>query len=473
MQALSIAPPRGRIAPLEAQVGGGENVIQRQPATSTSPSASAGVIQRISWPWNWRWPWSRTAEPDRYEQLSESDRRIAHFTDAIHQQGQTYERQRAVVGGNAPSYDFADPSEIHGMRHAYNEFHSDAVTSAKVSTARTAAEKTRQVSSVAAKIGTLVTHLGQIEGNDALGDNGLIAGGTSAGVGALGSLVEAGMDIHDVATSEDKKKDKGLKTLSALGSLANATNSGASGVRQISGLVGMGGNIASAAATVAAPAAIAKGGAAVITGLATGGLAHYRSRRLQEIATSPSISGENEGIARFAGENQWLKAKTNYGRAAGGALTVLGGALLLAAGLSNPIGWALLAAGGLVGLGVGAYKMYKKHQQGKLLAQGTGTYAGLENIVPSEPELGSGGLADLFKTRSMRRRDVVRGRIGVKLAESEQRDSRFTPPETDTLNRIGRQLGVSRLDTQRLGLMMDAQEVKKARSKAYARALNY
>ncbi len=431
--------------------------VQRK-QTDGKPTASA-VIQRWEWPWNW----GKKKEQDRYADLSASDRRNAEYLDAIAQQEREHDLNQNEIGG--PSFQYASYMDVYNNRESARRFHARADMSLQTPSLRSKAEKSQAVSSGVSKLGTFVTHAGQVRGNDALGTTGRITGGVGGGLGAVGSLFEASLETHDIITSYDKKKDKAIRSVGVLGPLSNAASSAASGVKQVSGLMpGTAGTLSSIAGAVAAPAAIAKGGADVITGLATGGLAHYRSNRLQEMEER----GAQRGIARFAKESQWNKAKSNYGKAAGGALSVAGGALLLAVGLSNPIGWGLLAGAGLIGLGLTAYKMYKKHQQGKQLQDPAyqGALARNNINVPDDAQLGPGGLGNIFKTKSMRRQDAVRGLIAARLAESEHGNR--------NLSEIGGHLGVSALDDQHLPLSdqkRDEQKAKRARS--YARALDY
>lgn len=424
-------------------------------------SAQAPVqMKRTFWQWLTRQP----ETPDPRAGLSPSDRIAYDALQAINQQSQQYQRDRSVVR-RGPSDQYATFEDVGRERYAAGRFQDDADRSLQTPAMRAKAEKAKLGSTGVSKLGTLGTHVGQVIGNDTLGTSGRITSGVGGGLGALGSLFEAGVETHDIVTSHDKKKDKAVRSIGLLGTLSNATNSGASAVGQVGSMVSGTGTLSSIASTVAAPAAIAKGGADVITGLATGGLAHYRSNRLEEVENRPRAYAER-GIAGFAKDSQWNKAKSNYGKAAGGALGVAGGALLLAAGLSNPIGWALLALGGLAGLGLAGYRMYKKHQQGKKLLQQTDAMEAGGIHVPSDEELGSGGWRNFFKTKSMRRQEAVRGNIAARLAEDEQGNS--------VLREIGGHLGVSRVDPHTARLLEEQQNKQKMkRARSYARALDY
>ncbi len=432
------------------------------PTQSENPSAPSEVVQR------WKWPWQKADPPSPSEGLSARERQAAEVGNNIASWEHAHRRRQRVVGG--ASFDYASPSDLEASRQNYDEHNalSHAVVQPPEIKSRT--EKAGVASSGVSKLGTLGTHIGQVIGNDTLGTAGRLTGGAGAGLGVAGSLLSAGVETHDILTSHEKKKDKAIRGMGVLGSLANATNSGASGVQQITGLVSGAGALSSIAGAVAAPAGLAKGGADVVAGLATGGLAHYRSNRLQAVQDRT-----NNGVARFAQESQWNKAKSNYGRAAGGALGVAGGALLLA-GLSNPIGWGLLALGGLVGLGVAGYKMYKKHQQGKQMLDPAYRDALEKNHIDvrDNNELGPGGWKNIFKTKSMRRQEMVRGSIAMRLAENEQRGLGMHDGSNATLNEVAGHLGIRRPSREKARLLegpRDENTIKRAR--AYARALDY
>jgi len=451
-------PQPDRHAPHEAW-----HVAQRKQAraATTNASSASTVVQRWDWPWNWG---KKKKEDPRahYSQLSESDRQAAEVLDNIAAEENTYRYQQNVTR-TGPSYEYATSRDVRANRQGYEGFLVNSRAATTPPSLRSKAEKAQTASSGVSKLGTFATHLGQVKGNEALGTTGRLVAGSGGGLGFTGSLLEAGLETHDIITSHDKYKDKAIRSIGVVSPLANAVNSGASGVSQVADLVSGTSGLSSLASTVAAPAAIAKGGSDVITGLVSGGLAHYRSNRLQEMQTGPQ-----GGIARFASESQWNKAKSNYGKAAGGALSVAGGALLLAAGLSNPVGWALLAGAGLIGGGLALYRMYKKHKQGKQLAQSGYQDALRANgiNVPTNEQLGRGGWGDIFKTKSMRRQEIVRGQIANRLAESEDANT--------TLQDIGGHLGISRLDPFATPLREEQRrKQKQQRARSYARALDY
>lgn len=426
---------------------------------------SKGVIQRWDWPWNW----GKKKEPEYPEGVREHERGIYDWGNAYAKQENLSRRAQKYSGGT--SFEHGRQEDIEESINGLYEHHAQATELGRNPTSKTVAEKTGLVSSGGSLAGSVVTRIGSAIGNNKIGDAGKITGGVGAGLGVFGSLMEAGLDTHDILTSDERGQDKAVKGLGVIGSLGNAVNAGASGVGQVGELLGASGTLTNIAGAVAAPAGIVKGGADLVTGLVGGGMAHYRSNKLQDIQQQDD---NNEGIARFASENQWMKAKSNYGKAFGGALGVAGGAALLAAGLSNPVGWGLLAGAGIVGGGMALYNLYQKHQQGKALESdeysGALSRGGIE--VPDEEMMDRNkSWTDYFKTDAMRRRDMVRGQVGKKLAENETKTGEYYNYPDQSLKDIGSYLGVRELDNERGGLVSSSK--KDERAKSYADALNF
>ncbi|MCX6318952.1 MAG: hypothetical protein NTW29_16865 [Bacteroidetes bacterium] len=435
--------------------------LETKPATVQQKSQ--GVVQRWYWPWNW----GKKKEPDKYEGLDEGERRLALFGDSIAKQENLSRKAQKYSGG--VSFDHGSQTDIEESIGGYYEHHAQSREHSDNPSEKTLAEKTGTISSVGSGVGSIITRLGSAIGNNALGQSGRITGAVGGGLGVLGSGLEAILDTKDIITSDEKKKDKLIKGLGVVGSLGNVVNAGASGIGQVADYLGGLGPLSHTAGVVAAPAGIIKGGSDLVTGLVGGGLAHYRSRKLAE---EQNNGFTNEGIARFASENQWMKAKSNYGKALGGALGVAGGATLLALGLSNPIGWGLLAGAGAVGGAMALYNLYQKHKQGKALEsedyRDQLSRGGIE--VPDDDMLERNkSWTDIFKTKASRRRDMVRGQIGIKLANNE---SQGFYGGDQSLDRISSHLGVSKLKNDEQQLFGDNGK-KKARAKSYADALNF
>ncbi|MCJ8211043.1 hypothetical protein MUY27_15095 [Mucilaginibacter sp. RS28] len=423
------------------------------------------VVQRLP---SWVPFFGKKKEEDRYAHLTDNGRRAAYFGDAIHRDEHAGRRlERRGQRSDQP---------YRGNESLLAE-HENAVYDAR-STPRheTAVEKTGQIGSAGSFIGSQTTNLSHLINNDTLGATGEWTKVAGQGLGVVGSLANAGVGIHDIITSQNQKKDKAIKAVDVISSLSSAAQTGANGLGTLSGVVPTSGALSAAssiASKVIAPAAIVKSSADVVTGLATGGLAHYRSNKLEQLGKE--TMDENGGIIKFAQDNQWTKAKANYAKAVGGALGVAGGALL-AASLTNPVGWGLLAAAGGVALGVSLYKMYKKHQSGKeILKDPHALRYGKIEVQKNVPRKGFG---DYFKTEEMRRHEDVRGQIATKLSKDEGRS--YYNDEPNTASKIVRNLGVREKPkpddkTELLSYMWsdDAEKARQDRAKAIAKGLDF
>ncbi|ACE86324.1 hypothetical protein [Cellvibrio japonicus] len=447
---------------LQAKMVSGSSLQMKKAAATGS---SSPVVQMGGWEWPSWLPWGKKKE-DPYKDLSPQDRRLAQITDSIHED----ERAADQLRRHGQHVDHEGLSNV-GRLHAHRARVRDA---ADTPTSRTLLEKVDSVGGAGSFVGGQAVTLGNLLGDDKLGFGGAVTKASGEGVGVVGSLINAGIGIHDIATSKEQRGDKAIKGVGVAGSLASAAQSGASGLGTVSGLLpNVGGlsSVAGAASSVIAPAAIAKSGADVITGLATGGLAHYRSNKLA--AMQNDYGNSQHGIAKYASDNQWTKAKANYGKAFGGALGVAGGAVLLAAGLSNPIGWGLLGGAAVVGLGLAAYKAYKKHQMGKKLKEDgnyRGMLAGNHIVVPDQvPRQGFG---DYFKTESMRRNENVRGQIATHLAQSEGR--RYSDDEPNESAQIVNYLGVKEArKASAFDRLLSGGDDEQQRAKAIAKGLDF
>ncbi|MDJ0837031.1 MAG: hypothetical protein QNK37_10980 [Acidobacteriota bacterium] len=195
-------------------------------------------------------------------------------------------------------------------------------------------------------------------------DNAKDAFGVSSGViGAGGALLDAGLDIHDMATSDRKKKDKALTGLDVVGNLGKATTSGASSVAKAAKLFGHTMDYT----PVAAVGSIVTGSANLLSGGIGAGMAHHRMKKLEQARDDMGEHHSDYGLARFAADAQKGKRRSNLLKALGGGAT-LGAGIALALG-AGPVGWGLLAAAGGIGLGIKAYKMYKKHKDATRLLE--------------------------------------------------------------------------------------------------------
>jgi hypothetical protein len=252
-------------------------------------------------------------------------------------------------------------------------------------------------------------------------------GATSSSLAAGASIAEGLATLKQAATGGEKIKDKALLGLEATSSFANATLSGASALRHAGS--------AGTALSVAGPAAIAMGGADLIGGLGGTFVAAHREGQLAGIEQQQNDGTEERSIARFAKESQRTKKWRNLGNVLKGGLAVGGGIALLAG--AGPVGWGLLTGAALVGGGVTAYKMYRKHKLGKQLRgeqpdrpsyMGVGQndadtpyrqgFTNHQIYIPDNEYLQSESRTKRwFNTKSSRTYDLVRAQIAQRLKE--------------------------------------------------------
>jgi hypothetical protein len=279
-----------------------------------------------------------------------------------------------------------------------------------------AAAKVSTASTVLSGLSTAVGKPAHLLGT--LGAAGQVSAGAGAfggPVGAAGSLVDAGLAAHQIATGSDTRGDKALLGLQAGSALGSAVTSSASGA--ISAAMLHGGDVASTAANVAGPAALATG----VFDVARGGVgAWVAGQRQGELESLEGRGGRDAGLARFAAESQKTKKWSGIGTALKGGLGIAGGAALLAG--AGPVGWGLLGGAAAVGLGVAGYQAYRKHSQGKQLLDQESGYsqqlqaAGIQ--IPTDRELSAQPwYKRMFATRSMRAHDLIRGQVAARLKQ--------------------------------------------------------
>ncbi len=274
--------------------------------------------------------------------------------------------------------------------------------------------------------------------SSALKSGGLLGVGSSA-IGAPASLLDAAVNMKNVVTGGDQKKDKALMMGQAVSSLGSATTTTASGILKgaKAGLSGFS-KASSLASTVAGPAALVTGATDIVRGTVGGGLALHRRQKLAAmhgdmdeamVNSMGQEGGEYRGIVRFAKESQTTKAVRGFGTAIGGGLAVAGGLGLMGLALSNPVGWGLLGGAAAIGGGLALYKKYRQHQQGKKIKNDLEyrmqlNHAGIH--VPDDGDLKLTGakahLKNLFTTKEIRRHDMVRGQIADELANREHKN---------------------------------------------------
>jgi len=165
-------------------------------------------------------------------------------------------------------------------------------------------------------------------------------------------------------------------------------------------LLAQGGNVASSsmnALGVAGDAAKGLGGVAAAGGLVVNAavaarsgwrgfraLMHaWRGRRVQSEQQGP-VSGPVAGAVAYHQTQMGKRAGRHLLGAAGAAAGAVAGGLALAGLLATPVGWGLLAAGGLVAAGIGAHKLYrwwKKRKEGTLHTERRNHAAALVDAV--------------------------------------------------------------------------------------------
>lgn len=180
---------------------------------------------------------------------------------------------------------------------------------------------------------------------------GLVSGGTTAAMKATEGVDLAAQGVQSIgwggAGGVDTSWTKATTTNEALGYGA-----------------GIGGVVMAGAGTVAAGASIATGSIDVLRGTIGTGVAESRRRELNAIAGKTS-NEDVRGQANYAASNQANKRKDRLITAGKGALGVAGGAVLITAGLTNPIGLGLLAGAALIGGGVALYQWWQGRKKVK------------------------------------------------------------------------------------------------------------
>lgn len=244
---------------------------------------------------------------------------------------------------------------------------------------------------------------------------GPISGAVGNPLAAVGSTIDAGVKMHQMATSSHKLSDKALTGVGAVSDLANATLSGATGAMEGAELMG---STLSSALQVAGPAAMVMGAADLVGGGLSGGLAAHRQKKLKEVQQEHEGTGEG-AIARFAKESQRTKKNRGWGTALKGGLA-LGGGIALALG-AGPIGWGLLGGAALVGGGMALYKQYRKHKLGKEILNDPEYQEHLQNMgirIPEQRHLDEQSRIKRWNplnTKASRTHDLIRGQIAEKL----------------------------------------------------------
>ncbi len=241
-------------------------------------------------------------------------------------------------------------------------------------------------------------------------------------IGGIGGLMEAGANVGQFGAASRQVADEGgvdnvvegrtRQAKAVAGGTKGAARAGASGTL-IAGEAGAlsAGSAASAATVlsqVGAGAQVAEGAVETLRGTAGAGVAQYRKGKLKKLAASKrakqaelqdlsteqlgraqdieglpenerfqaSYMGMQAGIdaeaagdiatsADFGAKQQKKKRNRRLLQAGIGALKLTGGALLLALGVTNPIGWAITGAAGVITAGAAAKRWWFDRKTGK------------------------------------------------------------------------------------------------------------
>jgi len=212
---------------------------------------------------------------------------------------------------------------------------------------QTSAEKSRDWLSAAGGATSQTAMIAQ-------GAGGILGGGAAlvdAGLSASRAHVSGGAAMAEEAARASSALTGGAASVSNASVGIEAARTGSSGLSGVSNAVMTG------AGTAAAGLAVATGSIDVVRGVGGAVMAHSRASQLEEMATASGGSSTDLGMAaRGAAETQRQRVTEGAVTAGKGALSVAGGAILLALGLTNPVGLGLLAGAALVG---GAYALYK------------------------------------------------------------------------------------------------------------------
>lgn len=373
-----------------------------------APAGAGAPIQRNPIEWLKRKLGRKKEDP--YASLSPQDQRVARFGDRVlaHEASERFEESRRRE------------REDVGYRR------EDVDTAIEEPARKLVQTNLGLVSGLASGTGSVTRTIGQT--TNAL-EAGRWLGAATAPVGAALSLVESGAQTKRFFTSQEKKKDKALVALDVASNLGKTATTAFSGAQQAAAITApFFKPVASAAQSakhflhpIAAPAALVTGASDIVSGTVGGGLAAYRR---QKLANLEKLSDPLQGTARFAKQQQTTKGWSNLAKAIGGGLAVGGGAALLAAGLSNPVGWGLLGGAAAIGLGITAFKKLRKHYLGKKILKDREYQRQLRSsgvVIPDDRDLKlHGGWAkfkNLLTTRSSRAHDLVRGQLATKLAD--------------------------------------------------------
>ena len=191
-------------------------------------------------------------------------------------------------------------------------------------------------------------------------------GGLGSGAEMLAHIGNLASGLTDVADDTKKVKDR---TIEGAG---KAAKSGGGAVKAGARTVGSGallaGNtaLATGAMAVAAPAQIVQGGAELLRGVGGATMAQSRKTQLEALAETKSTDAPDVAdAAKYSARVQGKKRNRRILNAVKGGLQLSGGALLVALGVSNPLGWLLTGGAALLGGGAWSLRTFKKWRSTK------------------------------------------------------------------------------------------------------------
>lgn len=186
-----------------------------------------------------------------------------------------------------------------------------------------------------------------------------VVGGTLDAIGGAGQLIAGRRQKRDEGGVDNRVEGNARIAKGTSAMVKGAARAGASGAL-------LAGDTAAAAglATTGAVGQVAEGAVDTVRGTVGAGVHQYRKRQLGKVAKRATEAGDADvaEAAKYGANIQRKKRNRRLAQAGLGAMKLTGGALLLALGVSNPIGWAVTGAAGVLTARL-AYKRWKKGKQ--------------------------------------------------------------------------------------------------------------
>ncbi len=205
-----------------------------------------------------------------------------------------------------------------------------------------------------------------------------VSGSVMEGLSGLVDIVTGLKTIASDTKDQDQKMEAGTLVAEGAAKIVRGTSSAIFFIEQTKALAkGMTEkqSLQAAGSTVAAqilgPATIALGAVDILRGSYGAYKASERQNALKSIEKSAKSRDNTEAVqsAKVAGDTQQEKKTEGKVTAVKGAVTLVAGTILTAAGITNPIGWMVLAGAGLIGAGAFIMKRVAQVKQGKKLVE--------------------------------------------------------------------------------------------------------